>query len=106
MVTTPAPRRQARSLRWLCSPWDEHHPDWLRLDRDLPPDHRARLIDRLVDRLDLQPLLPDFCAGFGSASWHPALLLKVALYQLDRKVTSPAQWSRDCSEHLPLRWLL
>jgi len=105
MLAADCPRRQARRLRWLCPPWDEQHPDWLRLDRDLPQDHRARLIDRFVDQLDLRPYLYDFCKGFGSASWHPALLLKVALYEQDRKVLSPAQWHRDGAEHTPLMWL-
>lgn len=106
MLATPAPRRQARSLRWLSPPWDQQHPDWLRLDRQLPAHHRVRLVDRFVEALDLQPLLPAFYAGFGSASWPPALLLKLVLYELDRKVRSPAQWHRDCQEHLPLLWLL
>lgn len=106
MVAAPPIRRQARCLRWLTPPWDTSRADWRRLDRQLPATHRARLIDRLVDQLDLQPHLHTFYAGFGSASWHPALLLKLMLYELDRKVLSPAQWFRDCSEHTPLLWLL
>ena len=27
MLATPKPRRQARTLRWLSPPWDEHHPE-------------------------------------------------------------------------------
>ena len=106
MLATKPSRRQARHLRWIDSPWDAHHPDWLRLDLQLPADHRVRLIASVVDSLDLLPLLHDFCAGFGSASWHPALLLKLVLYELDRGILSPAQWSRDCREHTPMMWLL
>jgi transposase len=106
MLSATSPRRQARCLRWQSSPWDEHHPDWLRLDQQLPQEHNARLIDSAVDLLDLKPFLAPFCAGFGSSSWHPALLLKLVLYESNRKVHSPAAWHRDCSEHLPLLWLL
>ena len=106
MLATTAPRRQARRLRWIESPWDEQHSDWQRLDQQLPADHRVRLIARVVDSLDLLARLHDFYAGFGSASWHPALLLKLALYELDRGVLSPAQWSRDCGELTPVMWLL
>jgi transposase len=106
MLRTKHPRRQAHSLRWQSPPWDDHHPDWLRIDHDLPLDHPARLIDRAVDQLDLQPYLQLFSAGFGSASWHPRLLLKLVLYEINRKVQSPAEWHDDCSEHLPLLWLL
>lgn len=105
MLATKPSRRQARHLRWIDSLSDQH-PDWLRLDQLLPSDHRARLIDRVVDSLDLLPLLPDFCAGFGSASWHPSLFLKLILYELDRGVLSPATWSSDCREHTPVMWLL
>ena len=100
MLAAKTPRRQASTLRWKSPPWDQHHPDWIRLDNDLPNDHFARLIDRAVDQLDLQPYLGSFCAGFGSDSWHPALLLKLALYEMNRGVHSPAEWFRDCSEHI------
>lgn len=93
-------------MRWIDSPWEASHPDRLRLDRELPSLHRVRLIDRVVDSLDLQPHLLDFCKGFGSPAWPLPLLLKLALYELDRKVLSPSQWFRDCREHTPLQWLL
>jgi transposase len=106
MVAAKTARRQAHCLRWKSSPWDESHPEWQRLDRGLPADHPARLIDRAVDSLDLEPYLRLFCKGFGSPSWHPALLLKLALYEANRAALSPAEWHRDCTEHVPLIWLL
>ena len=106
MLATKPSRRQAHHLRWIESPWDEQHSDWLRLDLDLPADHRVRLIARVVESLDLGSVLPDFCAGFGSASWHPALLLKVILYELNGGVPSPSKWASDCRELTPLMWLL
>ena len=106
MLATPTPRRQARILRWREAPWNDQHPDWLHLDRDLPATHRVRLIARIVDSLDLLPLLSSFYAGFGSASWHPALLLKLALFELNRGNLSPAKWFTDCCELTPVLWLL
>ena len=106
MLATPTLRRQARILRWRESPWYDLHPDWLRIDRDLPASHRARLIARVVDSLDLLAHLPDFYAGFGSSSWHPALLLKLILYELDRGTLSPTTWCTDCRELDPVKWLL
>src|SRR5258708_6621910 len=32
--------------RWANPPWTPSSPPWLELDRELPPDDRARLIDR------------------------------------------------------------
>jgi hypothetical protein len=75
------------------------------LDRELPADHRARLIERLVDQLDCQPWLHDFYAGFGTAAYPPQLFLKIMLYEFDQQALSPAHWRRHCQESLPLRWL-
>jgi DDE family transposase len=105
MIDNLLPRRHANHLRWRQPPWDEHHPDWRRLDRELPADHRVRLIERLVDQLDCQPWLLDFCAGFGAAAYPPQLFLKIMLYELDQQALSPAHWWRHCQESLPLRWL-
>jgi hypothetical protein len=105
MIDTAPPRRHATHLRWRPLPWDEHHPDWLRLDRELAADHRIRVIDRLVDQLDCQPWLHNFCAGFGAAAYPPQLFLKIMLAELDQQALSPALWWRHCQESLPLRWL-
>ena len=44
MLATPTHRRQARILRWRESPWNNQHPDWLRIDHDLSPSHRDRVV--------------------------------------------------------------
>jgi transposase len=75
-----------------------------RIGRRLRPDHLARRIDRLVDRLDLRPLR-DAYAGTGSRPYHPRLLLKVALYETQSGHHSPALWCRHARESEPVRWL-
>src|SRR5262245_25571750 len=96
MLASAPARRQARSLRFLPPPWSEDHPDWLYLDSRLPHDHKARLINRVLDLVDFQPLLRQFYAGFGSPSYHPRVYLSVLLYELDHKILSPARWFQDC----------
>lgn len=90
--------------RFRQPPWPVGSPDWLRLDRDLPPDHLARAIDRAVDALDLTDLFLRY-AGVGSLAYPPNLLLKVLLYEVQRGFHSPASWDDDLREHLPLQWL-
>jgi transposase len=106
MLASHCTRRQARSLRFRQPPWDEDHPDFLYLDSRLAPDHPARLVAQLLDLFDFLPLLADFYAGFGSASYHPRVYLALILFEFEQKRLSPAQWFRDSCDSLPLLWLL
>jgi transposase len=85
-------------------PWDRSSPQWIDIDQRLPHDHLARLIDEAVALLDLQPLLRSY-AGKGSQAYHPALLLRIVLYQLACGVRQPARWAHNCRFHDELKWL-
>ena len=60
MPPPDSPRRQARSLRWLCPAWDANHPDWIRLDREIAADLPLREgavkihLRRILAKLDLR----------------------------------------------------
>ena len=92
------------TARFADAPWDRSSPQWIDIDRRLPHDDLARLIDEAVERLDLQPLLQSY-AGRGSQPYHPALLLRIVLYQLACGVHQPARWARHCRLHDELKWL-
>jgi len=85
-------------------PWERSSAEWLRIDQQLEADHLARRIDRGVDRLDLTPLLASY-AGRGSKACRPDLMLKMALFEIQRGRVSPAQWYLDAKENLVLHWL-
>src|SRR5438874_12967448 len=87
LVCTPRPTA-SRTDRFAPPPWDRHSPAWQRLDQKLPPDHRARQVDRAVDQLDLRPLYASY-GGTGSLAWRPDLLLKVVLFEYQRGHRSP-----------------
>ena len=99
------PRRARKSPRWIPAPWPDDHPQWLTLDRELPPDHLARRLRCFVEQLDLTDLCNSF-AGVGSPAYPPALLLQLVLFESQRQQLSPAVWFRDSRESLPARWLL
>ena len=90
--------------RFIDPTWNEQSEEWLQLDARLPPDHLARRIDRVVQCLDLTPLIDSY-AGVGRKALPPDLMVKIVLYEIHSKKLSPAQWSRDVREHEPLRWL-
>jgi hypothetical protein len=98
-------RRRGKPLRFLRVPLHDDHPDWLDLNRQLPPDHLARRIRALVDSLDLEPLLETY-TGVGGQIIPPDLLLAFVLFENQRKRLSPAEWFLDSQESGPARWLL
>jgi transposase len=94
-----------RHPRFAIPPWADHDPRRQELEPCLPPDHLARRIDQAVNRLDLADLRAAY-AGTGSPPYPPDLLLRAALYEVQRGQHSPAAWYRDAHESGPLRWLL
>jgi transposase len=67
-------------------------------------DHRARRVDVYVDGLDLSVLEAAY-RGVGSEAHRPDLLLKIVLLEVLEGRRSPAQWTRDAREHIPLLWI-
>src|SRR3982751_770186 len=97
LVTLPAVPlvpKPPTDYHFATPPWDRNSPEWQRLDAKLPPDHLARRIDQAVDGLNLTDLFKAY-AGKGSRAHRPDLLLKVVLYEIQRKHSSPAQWYED-----------
>jgi len=52
-------------------------PTWL--DEFVPQYHEVRIIDEVMDTLDLSPLLNRYEGG-GAPAYHPAMMLKVIIY--------------------------
>jgi len=90
--------------RFATPPWTPTTPAWQALDAQLEANHLARLIDQGVAQLDLTPLLQSY-AGRGSPACPPDQMLKIALFEIQRGRTSPAQWYQDTKENIALHWL-
>src|ERR1700716_449850 len=98
------PAAQVRPLAFAAPPWDRTHPDWLRLDPELDPNDDARLICRLVDKLDLTPpYSPSPRPGTAALPADP--LLKVALYHFSQTLPSPKTWAKRCRKDDSAKWL-
>jgi transposase len=103
-IVPPAPRDYPQLDRFAPRPWDHRSPEWRAIDDDLPADHLARVIDEVVDRLDLTDLFASY-AGVGSRPHRPDLLLKIVLYEIRTGHHSPAQWAEDARDRRCLLWL-
>lgn len=57
------------------------------LDEFVPENHEARIINDVVDAMDLSPLLAKYEGG-GAPAYHPAMMLKVIIYAYSRDVYS------------------
>jgi len=90
--------------RFAAPRWTTDSPEWQALDRQLPADHRARLIEAFVNGLGLSEL-EDLYRGSGSLAHPPELMLKIALYETLEGHLAPRAWARHLNDHLPLQWL-
>jgi DDE family transposase len=84
-------------------PWTEDSPQWQALDRELPPDHLARVVVGQMAALDLAPLVASYL-GTGSKPYRPDLLLRIALIEIQRGRHSPTHWYQDTKDNKGLQW--
>jgi hypothetical protein len=93
MLEPSPPRRQSGSRSpFRCSPLDEHHPEFLRLEQSLPADNPARLMPLIVSRLDLTALRTSY-SGRGSLAFPVEPLLAFVLFMFHCGILSPAAWA-------------
>jgi len=65
------------------------------LDEFVPENHEARIINDVVDTVDLWPLLAKYEGG-GAPAYHPSMMLKVIIYAYSQEIYS----SRSIAQEL------
>ena len=65
------------------------------LDEFVPENHETRIVNEVVDTMDLSPLLARYEGG-GAPAYHPAMMLKVIIYAYSREIYS----SRSIAQEL------
>jgi transposase len=65
------------------------------LDEFVPENHETRIVNDVVDTMDLSPLLAKYEGG-GAPAYHPAMMLKVIIYAYSRDIYS----SRSIAQEL------
>ena len=98
LATHATPRKRSTRNPFRAALWDEQHPEYLRLDAQLPPEHHARWLKDAVARLDLGPLRRLY-ANRGSLAYPPEQLLPFVLYLYSEKLPSPAEWVNHSFSH-------
>jgi transposase len=74
------------------------------LDEMIPMNHPVRVVNRVVDQIDICPLIQTYKGG-GSSGYHPRMLLKVLIYAYLRNIYSSRQMEDSLRENIYFMWL-
>ena len=74
------------------------------LDALIPEGHLVRVVNRVIDALDLEALLRQYKGG-GTSSYHPRMMLKVLIYAYTQRIYSSRQIAKALRENLNFMWL-
>lgn len=74
------------------------------LEELIPEGHLVRVVNRVIDALDLEALLRQYKGG-GASSYHPRMMLKVLVYGYTQRVYSSRQIAKALRENVNFMWL-
>ena len=74
------------------------------LDSLIDSHHPVRVVNHVIDKLDLGPLLETYTGG-GASSYHPRMMLKVLVYAYVRNIYSSRKIEQALKEHVHFMWL-
>ena len=74
------------------------------LDELIAGDHPVRIINQVLDKIDIDPLVKKYKGG-GSSSFHPRMLLKVLVYAYINNTYSSRKIEAALKENIHFMWL-
>ena len=74
------------------------------LEELIPKNHLVRAVDKIVEKMKIDPLLDKYKGG-GTSSYHPKMLLKVVIYAYTEKIYSSRAISKSIRENIHYMWL-
>jgi transposase len=74
------------------------------LEELIDKDHPVRIVSKIIDELDLEPLLNKYKGG-GTSSFHPRMMLKVIVYSYLNNVYSSRKMESAVKENIHFMWL-
>ncbi|MGL5639709.1 MAG: IS1182 family transposase [Cetobacterium sp.] len=70
----------------------------------IPDNHIVRIVDQIVDSIDISPLL-ELYKGGGSSAYHPKMLLKVIIYAYTQRIYSGRVIAKNLRENIYFMWI-
>ena len=74
------------------------------LEELIPKGHPVRIVNEIIDKIDIGPLLKAYHIK-GSSSYHPQMLLKVLVYGYVTNIYSSRKLAAACQESIYFMWL-
>lgn len=74
------------------------------LEELIDKTHAVRVVNQVIDRIDLEPLLETYKGG-GTSSYHPRMLLKVLVYAYLNNTYSSRRIEAAVKENIHFMWL-
>jgi transposase len=74
------------------------------LDDLISANHPVRIVNDVINRVDISPLLGKYKGG-GTSSYHPSMLLKVVVYSYLVNIYSSRKMETAVRENIHLMWL-
>ena len=74
------------------------------LDELLAPNHPARVVNKVIDQINIDPLISKYKAG-GTSSFHPRMLLKVLVFAYINNIYSSRKIEEALQQNIPFMWL-
>lgn len=74
------------------------------LDEMIPGGHLVRVVDEMIDLLDIAPLKRQYKGG-GTSAYHPRMLLKVLVYAYTQQSFSSRKIAKALRENIHYMWL-
>ena len=74
------------------------------LEELIPPNHPVRIVNQVVDNLNINPLIEKYQGG-GCPSYHPRMMLKVVVYGYLTNLYSSRKIEQALHESVPFMWL-
>lgn len=70
----------------------------------IPAGHIVRVVDEIIERIDLMPLMQQYKGG-GTSAYHPKMMLKVIIYAYTQRTFSSRQIAKALRENINFLWL-
>lgn len=70
----------------------------------IPASHLVRMLNSVIDKMDINPLVDEYKGG-GTSSYHPKMLLKVIVYAYCEKIYSSRRIAKALRENIHFMWL-
>ena len=87
-------------------PYQQDQPMLLPPDLEelIPEGHLVRVVNMMIDQLDIEPLKRQYKGG-GTSAYHPKMLLKVIIYAYTQRVFSSRRIAKELRENINYMWL-